>query len=84
MGENLGNAHPAPLGLAKNMSVSMPEKQNDKMVDVNIWFSEQTEDAILAYVIQSFFDARFPDFQAHENTMMGISEPGKISVRQID
>ena len=82
MGENLNKGHPNPVDFDKQMSVSMPEKEDKKITEVTIWFSEQTEDAILAYVIQAFFDARFPDFDAHENTTMGISEPGKITVRQ--
>ena len=82
MGENLNNDHPSPAGFGKQMSVAMPEKDTEKITEVTIWFSEQTEDAVLAYVIQAFFDARFPDFEAHENTTMGISEPGKITVRQ--
>ena len=82
MGENLNNDHPSPAGFGKQMSVAMPEKDTGKITEVKIWFSEQTEDAVLAYVIQAFFDARFPDFEAHENTTMGISEPGKITVRQ--
>ena len=82
MGENLSKDHPSPADFGKQMSVSMPEKDTEKITEVTIWFSEQTEDAILAYVIQAFFDARFPDFEAHENTTMGISEPGKITVRQ--
>ena len=81
-GENLNKSHPSPADFRKQMSVSMPEKDPEKMTEVTIWFSEQTEDAVLAYVIQAFFDARFPDFEAHENTTMGISEPGKITVRQ--
>jgi len=82
MGENLNNGHPNPVDFDKQMSVSMPEKASEKITEVTIWFSEQTEDAVLAYVIQAFFDARFPDFDAHENTTMGISEPGKLTVRQ--
>ena len=82
MGENLNNDHPSPAGFGKQMSVAMPEKDTGKITEVKIWFSEQSEDAVLAYVIQAFFDARFPDFEAHENTTMGISEPGKITVRQ--
>ncbi len=82
MGENLSKDHPSPADFGKQMSVSMPEKDTEKITEVTIWFSEQTEDAVLAYVIQAFFDARFPDFEAHENTTMGISEPGKITVRQ--
>ena len=82
MGENLNKDHPSPAGFGKQMSVSMPEKDTAKVTEVTIWFSEQTEDAVLAHVIQAFFDARFPDFEAHENTTMGISEPGKITVRQ--
>ena len=82
MGENLNKDHPSPAGFGKQMSVSMPEKDTEKITEVTIWFSDQTEDAVLAYVIQAFFDARFPDFEAHENTTMGISEPGKITVRQ--
>tara|TARA_B100000524_G_C23561025_1_gene338300 strand:- start:22 stop:378 length:357 start_codon:yes stop_codon:yes gene_type:complete len=82
MGENLNKGHPSPADFGKQMSVSMPEKDTEKITEVTIWFSEQTEDAVLAYVIQAFFDARFPDFEAHENTTMGISEPGKITVRQ--
>ena len=82
MGENLNNDHPSPAGFGKQMSVAMPEKDTEKITEVKIWFSEQTEDAVLAYVIQAFFDARFPDFETHENTTMGISEPGKITVRQ--
>ena len=82
MGENLDKDHPSPAGFGKQMSVSMPEIDTKKTTEVTIWFSEQAEDAILAYVIQTFFDARFPDFEAHENTTMGISEPGKITVRQ--
>ena len=82
MGENLNKGHPSPADFGKQMSVSMPEKESEKITEVTIWFSEQTEDAVLAYVIQTFFDARFPDFEAHENTTMGISEPGKITVRQ--
>ena len=82
MGENLGKGHPNPIDFGKQMSVSMPEEDKGKIMEVTIWFSEQTEDAVLAYVIQAFFDARFPDFEAHENTTMGISEPGKITVRQ--
>ena len=82
IGENLNKGHPNPADFGKQMSVSMPEKDTEKITEVTIWFSEQTEDAVLAYVIQAFFDARFPDFEAHENTTMGISEPGKITVRQ--
>ena len=82
IGENLNNDHPSPADFGKQMSVSMPEKDKEKITDVTIWFSEQAEDAVLAYVIQAFFDARFPDFEAHENTTIGISEPGKITVRQ--
>ena len=82
MGENLNNGHPNPVDFDKQMSVSMPEKASEKITEVTIWFSEQIEDAVLAYVIQAFFDARFPDFDAHENTTMGISEPGKLTVRQ--
>ena len=82
MGESLNKDHPSPAGFGKKMSVSMPEKDTEKITEVTIWFSEQTEDAVLAYVIQAFFDARFPDFEVHENTTMGISEPGKITVRQ--
>ena len=82
MGENLKKEHPSPANFNKQMSVAMPEKKTGEVTEVTIWFSEQTEDAILAYVIQAFFDARFPDFEAHENTTMGISEPGKITVRQ--
>ena len=82
IGENLNNDHPSPADFGKQMSVAMPEKDTEKMTEVTIWFSEQAEDAVLAYVIQAFFDARFPDFEARENTTMGISEPGKITVRQ--
>ena len=82
IGENLNEGHPSPVNFDKKMSVSMPEKESLKVTEVTIWFSDQTEDAVLAYVIQAFFDARFPDFEAHENTTMGISEPGKITVRQ--
>ena len=82
MGENLNKGHPNPVDFGKQMSVSMPEKDSEKITEVTIWFSEQTEDAVLASVIQAFFDARFPDFEAHGNTTMGISEPGKITVRQ--
>tara|TARA_B100000035_G_scaffold304301_1_gene303872 strand:- start:233 stop:589 length:357 start_codon:yes stop_codon:yes gene_type:complete len=82
IGENLNEGHPGPVNFEKKMSVSMPEKESANVTEVTIWFSDQTEDAVLAYVIQAFFDARFPDFEAHENTTMGISEPGKITVRQ--
>ena len=82
MGENLSEGHPNPADFDRKMSVSMPEQNSEKITEVTIWFSQQTEDAVLAYVIQAFFDARFPDFEAHENTTMGISEPGKIKVRQ--
>ena len=82
IGENLNEGHPGPVIFDKKMSVSMPEKESAKVTEVTIWFSDQTEDAVLAYVIQAFFDARFPDFEAHDNTTMGISEPGKITVRQ--
>ena len=82
MGENLNKGHPSPTDFGKQMSVSMPEKNSEEITEVTIWFSEQTEDAVLAYVIQAFFDAWFADFEAHENTTMGISEPGKITVRQ--
>lgn len=82
MGENLSDGHPKPLGLDRKMSVAMPEQNSKKITEVTIWFSQQTEDAVLSYVIQTFFDSRFPDFEAHENTTMGISEPGKITVRQ--
>ena len=82
IGENLNKGHPNPADFGKQMSVSMPEEDSEEITEVTIWFSEQTEDAVLAYVIQAFFDVRFPDFEAHENTTMGISEPGKITVRQ--
>ena len=54
MGENLNDDHPSPADFGKQMSVAMPEKDTEKITEVKIWFSEQTEDAVLAYVIQSF------------------------------
>jgi hypothetical protein len=83
MGEDLDESHPHPTGFEKKMAVSMPESDSEKITEVTIWFSDQTDDAVLAYVIQALIDARFPDFQAQENTTMCISEPGKITVLQI-
>ena len=82
MGENLIESHPSPAGFEKKMAVSMPESNTEKVTEITIWFSDQTDDAVLAYVIQALIDARFPDFEAQENTTMGISEPGKITIRQ--
>ena len=82
MGENLNESHPSPAGFEKKMAVSMPESDGEKVTEITIWFSDQTDDAVLAYVIQALIDARFPEFEAHENTTMGISEPGKITIRQ--
>ena len=46
IGENLNEGHPNPINLEKKMSVSMPEKNSEKMTEVTIWFSEQTDDAV--------------------------------------
>ena len=81
MGENLANDYPNPEGFDKKMAVSMPPQLSGVATEVSIWFSEQTEGPILAQVIQAFFDTRFPDFAMNEDTTMGISEPGKITVR---
>ena len=81
MGENLSEDYPNPHGFEKKMSVSMPPEVAGITTEINIWFSEQTEEQILADVIQAFFDSRFPDFAMNEDTTMGISEPGKIAVR---
>jgi hypothetical protein len=81
MGENLADDYPNPEGFEKKMSVSMPPKVSGVATEVNIWFSEQTDGPVLARVIQAFFDSRFPDFAMDEDTTMGISEPGKITVR---
>ena len=81
MGENLSEDYANPQGFEKKMSVSMPPEVAGVATEVNIWFSERTEDPILAHVIQAFFDSRFPDFAMNENTTMGISGPGKIAVR---
>ncbi len=81
MGENLSEDYPNPQGFEKKMSVSMPSEVAGVATDVSIWFAEQTEDPILAHVIQAFFDSRFPDFAMNDDTTMGISGPGKIAVR---
>ena len=47
MGENLNKDHPGPADFGKQMSVSMPEKDTEKITEVTIWFSDQTEDAVL-------------------------------------
>jgi hypothetical protein len=80
MGENLPESYPNPGAFEKKFSVAMPSKSIGIATEVNIWFSEKTEGVILAHVIQSYFDSRFPGFEINENTTMGISEPGKITV----
>ncbi len=81
MGENLTEDYPNPQGFEKRMAVAMPPQVSGVSTEINIWFSEETEGPIVAHVIQSFFDSRFPDFAMNDDTTMGISGPGKITVR---
>ncbi len=81
MAENIPANYQRSDNLSTKFTVAMPAEAAGIATEVNIWFSEQTDGGILAYVIQSYFDSRFPDFGLKEGTQMGISEPGKILVR---
>ncbi len=81
MGENLPDDYPNPQNLERKYIVSLPANSVGIATDVTIWFSQASDPGILAHVIQGFFDNRFPDLIADDNTKMGIYEPGKIGIK---
>ena len=81
MVENISNNFEEPLYLQKSLVVSIPDPDDKNMTEISIWFSANEDKDVMASIIQSFFEWRFPNLEINDKTKMGMDSFGKLNVQ---
>ena len=82
VGEDVPKGYEDPLYLGNKYVVELPQIIVGYSKEVTIWFSKEVSGDTMANLIQEYFSTRFPELKVDENTVMGVSEPGKIKIFQ--
>jgi len=82
IGEDMPDEYPTPLYLGNKYVVVLPQIIVGYSKEITIWFSKDVHPDTMANLIQEYFMVNFPKLKIDDNTVMGVSEPGKITIRQ--
>ena len=77
MAEDISNSFVEPMYLQKSVVVSVPNLNKDRNIDISIWVSSQESNDSMSFIIQSFFDWRFPELKS-KNTSMKFDNSKKL------